>query len=703
MLPLLPRVIAAILVPALLLRFAGRVLIAGDEAIIVDGWLHLPRSSSALWWLPEVPLVFGWCWAVTAGTAVVGAARRGVPMRAGAALRTGLRRVPLTLHLLVISVVGFVAGAGVVGFAASAGPWAALAVGLPVALAGTALLARLAVALPAAVLDGRRGGSAVSHAFAITRGGVIRTTTTVVLGVLGVPLVLGRLVGSVGSAADGSSASGASASGSSASDLLGGGFGAAMVLAVVSAAAAVAAVAVQSATLAHAYPRSRPDTSAGTDAAESGTDARESGADAPESGADAPGSGPGRRPTGSTGDRVRRRRMRALTGALALTAAVTLPATGAAAVTLINPYGVASAHARHSTPVGLVLATAWPAGRPPLVVTEFGIYDCRDARCTAVTQTSLRGWYSAAAVGTDGAVVAGSVLRPDGRDRLDFGVCDRHRACRAGSVPLFSGGGDPQPDVALALAPDGTVVIASARDLPRVDGAAGRVEVAVTRCADVACERPRTTVLGRVDSSLSARADRRGIASRAAAVPRERLSVRLDPTGTPVVGFREPVGGRAWIGSCVDPDCAGGRLDPRVTRSEASAPFAVTDRSTLLSLTGGVLYDCGEADCATTDVARDQVPGEGALRVSGDGIYGAVAESTTRAGLALHVGEPPPELRRAVLWHCPDVACRDRRQVRLPAVEAPISQTEIAVGPGGQVLLVQTGGGRTTMVTVRLG
>jgi hypothetical protein len=151
-------------------------------------------------------------------------------------------------------------------------------------------------------------------------------------------------------------------------------------------------------------------------------------------------------------------------------------------------------------------------------VTGARVVDCLDDACARQHRWgSNRVPISNVTVGEDGTVVLASITRPNGdRDTVHLERCTRAGECAQADVVWRTDRSSPQPIVAAAAGPGGSMLVATAQPAGE-----GRVALAVTRCADLACGAPEVTELGVVAAAGDA-----------------TLTVRARPDGTPDVMYR---------------------------------------------------------------------------------------------------------------------------------------------------------------------
>ena len=675
----------AVVVPpmaaAALLRLALGRLGGGHADLIVNGVPQPAANPAWVGWVALIATVLCWSVAIAAGTAVIAGALLGSPVGAATAWRLGLRACVPVIAAVVLSAV--LAGAALLLLAAFVGGsgggllvWGALLL-VPVG----AVLSRVALVVPAAVLGGRAGARPLEAAFTLTRGRVLRTAGPVLLGAAFVPLLMAWL----------------------GNDVLArwladvtphnrlGWLLAAAGQQLLSAVVIVVVTAAQAATLATAYLRRLIDLGdpAVTDAAVADlTDV--------DQWSGRPATTAGRRPAFPRAARA------------AVGAALLLPAICAAAVGAVDPYHAPSVREHDLRLAGLVLAVAWPAGRHPVIVTDFDAYDCPDDECHDPVPRGMRADFAmqsgAVTIGGDGSVVAGIIVRPAGQDQVKLERCPASGACRAiGPVPLPSGDDQPQPNLALGVAPDGTPVLATVGDLSKAADAAPSAQLALIRCLYTNCTQSERTVLGTVPVSSNtsvAGTDALSAAVGGPGLPTASPALRLDtdPTGRPIITFRAAA--HVWRATCQPDTCAQPRLvDDQAIPGDRFTPTGGVDDA-VLTLTDNGLVRCQLTACSPPTLYPPGLPGESDLVATAGGVFVVLgAPGPPPSGLHITIG-PKPEPRQYTLWHCPDADCLHPHSITLPVTQSPARQTWLATQPDGQVLLLQNNGATINALTV---
>jgi hypothetical protein len=320
---------------------------------------------------------------------------------------------------------------------------------------------------------------------------------------------------------------------------------------------------------------------------------------------------------------------------------------------------------------GTLIALGWPAGRHPVVVSRSAIEDCLDDQCQALRKTELSLTVFKAnggvAVAPDGGVYALS--------QHEVEHCDAQRVCRraAGRLEVLAG----SQLEAIALAPNGDILIATATPTPRRKPSAESPEttaiaLALVRCKDVFCEHPEVRDLGSVQG---------GFDDRYSSSWFRTLMVGTDRSGRPVVGFRHL--GMVWIGQCGTAACDAAQLGVQANPRDPGLP---TDEE-LRSLHFDRLVHCDSCREASATVDRP-----------GGGVYGITVEPAPPAGVHIRVGQPTAPPNRALLLSCQDHRCSEPD--RIPLVEFPSSSFTfypespekiwlLAANPDGRVVLAQ--------------
>ncbi|MDI1459743.1 hypothetical protein QEZ54_02060 [Catellatospora sp. KI3] len=364
-----------------------------------------------------------------------------------------------------------------------------------------------------------------------------------------------------------------------------------------------------------------------------------------------------------------------------LAALVPLPMLLGLGVAAVNPYGSPRAVSQQVSWSGAILATAWPAGRHPIVVTDWGVHWCRDDACASSDQhTSAVTWHgaegTASAIGADGTVVAAGLrgrdvpdlVRTDGNDAVQLERCDGPERCDDGITRWHTGGEEAQPVLAVAPGPDGSVVVATARPLPVKEGDPERVELAVTRCNTVHCNRRSLAVLGTVEAALTS-PDRHGDSLRTVVA---QLTLTLDADDHPTLLLRDAAGGRAWLATCPAADCRGARVEQIGAPADATLPAALLDRG------GPRLVEGAE-------LGGDQ--GRWPVAVRGDTACGLTTAPGPEPVVSVRIGAPTPTPRRLALWCMPaDGATWPPRRVTLAPLTGEPYYLALVAAPDGRLL-----------------
>lgn len=647
-------VIALTLVPALLLRELIGVLAGGDAATVLDGTL-LPAPAESAGVAGKLLVLAGWIAAVAAGTIVAVGGLRERHVSPWAALRHTARRLPwlgLMLLLIVIAALGLLLfGGAALGVLEQGSIVELLAAGLLVLVPALAVLATRLLVIPAAVL-GDGTGSRLAHAHALASGRLLRTGASLLLGVVVLPLVAIAITETVAMRLP----------------------AAAVPLEALGLAAAAL---LQSRVLADVYLRRRRADRPGPEAQLDEVDRRLAELSAPAA--------PSR--------------------AAVAWAVVSLlaPALVGGAVVAGDPFGNPRATRNDVSWSGEVLATAWPAGGHPIVVTSWGPHWCLDDACSSVASAAsepltLGGPYAATAVTADGTVVAAGirgrempgVIKTDGDDAVQLQRCSAPWApadarpepgtCEDGITRWHSGGEEDEAQLAVAAGADGAIVVATARPLlPGADGRA-RVQLAVTRCAGVHCTSRSLKVLATLPLSLDQPDGR--------FAPAPLLRLTLDAQDRPTVLLRDPAGAIAHIATCTNPACNEVRRTTAPAPGDGAAP-AVT-------VTG--------ADGTPRMIAVPSLGGSGlapAPLIAGDTRYGLDVEQVP-AGAGSLAGRPAG--RRLVLWQCPPGGTGAGRRTVLAPIELELRQAGLSVAADGRVSVTYGDNGfRYTLLVTGVG
>ncbi|MBM0238349.1 hypothetical protein JNW88_16430 [Micromonospora sp. ATA32] len=214
----------------------------------------------------------------------------------------------------------------------------------------------------------------------------------------------------------------------------------------------------------------------------------------------------------------------------------------------------------------------------------------------------------------------GVAVAPDGGvyalSQHEVEHCDAQRVCRraAGRLEVLAG----SQLEAIALAPNGDILIATATPTPRRKPSAESPEttaiaLALVRCKDVFCEHPEVRDLGSVQG---------GFDDRYSSSWFRTLMVDTDRSGRPVVGFRHL--GMVWIGQCGTAACDAAQLGVQANPRDPGLP---TDEE-LRSLHFDRLVHCDSCREASATVDR---PGGRRLRHH---------RRTRPAGRRAHPGRP---------------------------------------------------------------
>ncbi|MEV0458614.1 hypothetical protein [Catellatospora methionotrophica] len=736
-------VAAAALVPALLAREVIGLFALNGSATVVDG-AFTPAPAAAAGGAGLVALAFGWVVALVASIAVASGGLRGIPVDPRAALLLALRRLPAlvpALLLLAIAAVGLqiVTLLAVAFFDIALPQDVATAAVFGLFVLSLVVLASRLLVVPAIVL-GDGTASWLPHAHALAAGRLLNTGGALATGVVVTPALVGMGAAALIEASP-------------------------SLALLVAAVASVIVPTLQACALVTVYLQRRPADSRGAEAdldrvdlllatlapvptspqAAPADGERIETATAAPAHAHAEGTAPARITGGSetaaapvppvrvTGPRHGAARpgqadpparlLAALQGVAAVVSRsfgrLAGPWTGRAApaaalASLLLPallgLGFAAADpwdgpqvSRHGVSwSGEVLATAWPAGRHPVVVTDYGPHWCLDDACREVRSRSseplmLGAPMPATAITADGDVVAAGIrgrenraVKTDGDDAVQMQRCTAPWApatsrpkpgtCEDGITHWHSGGREGQSQLAVAAGPDGSVVVATARPLVVKAGARPRTQLAVTRCNTVHCNRRTLDVLGIVEVELSGWLPDGMVAAPAYA---PLLQLTLDGADRPTVLLRDPAGRRAWLATCPTAACDA----PRIT--EIGAPERATDQAVLLPGDVPRLVAGGDAITFHAPVA---------VAANGPGLYVLGTESDLAAPVPLAPAEYGSG--RLVLWHCPPGSAERARRTALPVLTGELFHVALVTSGDGRVLVTYSDSGRRYAVLV---
>ncbi|GAA2362962.1 hypothetical protein Cme02nite_41250 [Catellatospora methionotrophica] len=710
-------VAAAALVPALLAREVIGLFALNGSATIVDG-AFTPAPAAAAGGAGLVALAFGWVVALVASIAVASGGLRGIPVDPRAALLLALRRLPAlvpALLLLAIAAVGLqiVTLLAVAFFDIALPQDVATAAVFGLFVLSLVVLASRLLAVPAIVL-GDGAAAWLPHTHALAAGRLLNTGGALATGVVVTPALVGMGAAALIEAYP-------------------------SLALLVAAVAAVIVPALQACALVTVYLQRRPADSSGTQADLDRVDlllatlspVAVAPVAAEPTGEPAAASVPAGRSTGprhgaaaraGQADTLARQLAFLRTAAVAASRAVSRlarPWTGRAALaaalaSLLLPallgLGFAAADpwdgphvSRHGVSwSGEVLATAWPAGRHPVVVTDYGPHWCLDDACREVRSRSseplmLGAPMPATAITADGDVLSAGIrgrenraVKTNGDDAVQMQRCTAPWAsatarpkpgtCEDGITHWHSGGREGQSQLAVAAGPDGSVVVATARPLVVKAGARPRTQLAVTRCNTVHCNRRTLDVLGIVEVELSGWLPD-GMVTAPAYAP--LLQLTLDGADRPTVLLRDPAGRRAWLATCPTAACDA----PRIT--EIGAPERATDQAVLLPGDVPRLVAGGDAITFHAPVA---------VAANGPGLYVLGTESDLAAPVPLAPAEYGSG--RLVLWHCPPGSAERARRTALPVLTGELFHVALVTSGDGRMLVTYSDSGRRYAVLV---
>ncbi|WP_212833513.1 hypothetical protein [Catellatospora sp. TT07R-123] len=632
-------VLVPTLVPALLLAEAIRIGQAGPAATILDGVLRPDATvdGSVVGWLI---LAVAWLIGLNAAMLVLAGRLRGVAVPPRQALRRAARTAPESAVAMVLLLVLTALVLGCVTGAASGGEELKLPVLLVGIVLGLALVSTRLLVLPALVL--RNNDEPLLRHVGRLASGRLPSTGIALSAVIVLPWLADRF-DSASAALDTSHPRAI-----------------ALLLRVLVVVGVLLVTAVQASLLTVAYLRPRGPRQPGpaeTDLARIDRILAGHGATATPP--------PPRRAAG-----------------WALAALVPLPMLLGVAVAAVNPYGSPRADSYEVSWSGGIVAAAWPAGRHPIVVTEYAVHWCRDDACAdSDTHTSEVTWFgsdgTSAAIGADGAVVAAGLrgrdvpdlVRTDGNDAVQLERCEGPGRCTDGITKWHTGGKEEQPLLAVAPGPDGSIVVATARPLPVKEGVPTRAELAVTRCNTVHCTRRSLAVLGTVDVMLSAIEG--GGSGMRTAVP--RMTLTLDDQDRPTVLLRDAAGTGAWLATCPAADCAGAHVDRIAAPGDPTVPAVLLDRG-------------GPALVPGYELGGDQ--GEWPLTVRGHTVCGLTTAPGPGPDVYFHFG-PAEQRRRLAAWCEPADGFDGRpRRITLAQVDAEPYYQALVAGPDGRLLVM---------------
>lgn len=419
------------LVPVFALRLIWH-LVDHDETTVINGVLTLGPDGR----VGSIVVVVCWVWAVTAAIAV----HSGYEWP----LRRALKAAPVVLAALVGCLAVVIICALGLGLLLPSDPTVFAGITVCLAIPAAAIMVRLAVAIPVAVVEEKRGFDAFRVASDLVRGRAWRSGWALGLGIAVPALVSGWALGSIRPS----------------------GFVFGLFFSILTDVLLVALAAFQAVILAGVYRRCRLE---GVEPTDDGQPQSSLIGDSED-----------------VADVVKPRRI-----AIVLTlAALLLPTTLAGGV-------VASGRLPEVTtspalPQGRLIQIGWPAGHHPILIGQSQILDCLDDTCGSVATTNIPVTVfeptGGAAVAPDGSVFA------MGQDSLVHCDVQRHCIGQDGVLEILR----PSQAEAIALTPDGQLLIATATP---VLGKEDQTELGLIQCRDVFCADPRRTRLGVVEGS----------------------------------------------------------------------------------------------------------------------------------------------------------------------------------------------------------
>ena len=387
---------------------------------------------------------------------------------------------------------------------------------------------------------------------------------------------------------------------------------------------------------------------------------------------------------------------------LSLTAVALLsvpPLLGAALVP-IDPFGAPVVTVHRLALPAAVDAFALSGGRAVFVGDQSWVA-CLSTGCGTTAVRGMSEPVQAAAVQPDGTIVGTSTF--NNANELRLISCRPDHPCEQHGAPLrlptTNGAGvrvTIMPAASALAEVTGEILVAAATpDQANDDGTARTDKLTLSRCADLACAAPRVIQWGSVPH-----VERPAL--------RGSLALTVDTAGRPVIAYRTV--NALWIGTCDTATCG----EPRITRvraaadqgavhydegepedrgdaldvaivSAASGRLVVLDRHPGASDRPRVTTCDGAAVCETVALDQDQVWIGAALATdpAGDPVF------------AVRTLDGPRE--RIALITCPDGDCARPVTTLLNPQDEPATQARLAIGSDGLVLaygVVDGGGGR---------
>ncbi len=288
----------------------------------------------------------------------------------------------------------------------------------------------------------------------------------------------------------------------------------------------------------------------------------------------------------------------------------------------------------HSQPFpGQAQAVGWPDGGNPVLVGIHGIFDCQDAHCADVDETSfphILDYRHGAAVDRNGNVFIaehGTLTRCPYSTR----ICER-------SKPTLPFGSAEMRAIAVSTV-NSTLMIATVRPVKDpTDPAKELIELGMVRCTDEQCADPGITRFGTILASFKA--------------PNHyhltrHLTVGSGQDGRPIVVFRPPSQpNEAWIAWCETIGCVKtgfaslGSPVPGMPTTEDLAPLAAS-----------VPGPCANQLCqGQTDLL--------ASVKAGDRHVGLALRNLDE--VAIHIGQAPATRPWLALHSCAEATCATR-------------------------------------------